>query len=426
MNPPSPLPEVTDAPKELSETPVNQPEPGVTQTSKPLSLPDEITSTDKPPPATNPESLSPTVSLEGMESIRDLSSGEEIEIRWVQMFSESDGWSLATPRGGGDNHLLITTDGGLSWQDRSPPQPENEEHQTAIANFFDLAHGWVVYTPSDPLSPSDEMYIWRTRDGGGTWLPSNSLDRSGLAETFSPSHLQFIDLLNGWLLVHVGVGMNHDYIALYRTNDGGVSWVRIQDPFVKDSSIQACYKTGMQFTDPNNGWITGDCSGVSAGALLFHSEDGGESWEFVQLPEPIPGLFAEPGPACGTYSPVFLEPSLGHLVVRCNLPESEIFLMEYFGYKTEDAGLNWVTETFPGGELVMIDELTRWAMGNDQYQTSDGGGNWEFLSKVEWDGQFSFVNSQMGWASAHWGDEYGLLKTQDGAKNWTLVKPVIR
>lgn len=423
---PSPLPDVTNAPIGLRETPVNQPKPDVIQTSNPLSLPAEIILTDEPLSTANPEILYPTVSLEGMEFIGDLSSGEEIEIRWVKMFSEFDGWSLATPRGGGDHHLFITTDGGLSWLDRSPPQPENEEHQTAIANFLDLSHGWVVYTPSNPLMPSDQVYVWRTTDGGSTWLPSNRLDQSGLAESFSPSHLQFVDLFNGWFLVHVGVGMNHDYIALYRTKDGGLSWERIQDPFVEDSSIQACLKTGMQFTDPDHGWLTGDCSGVAAGALLFRSEDGGLSWEFVQLPEPLPGMFSESGPACGTYSPVFLDTLKGHLVVRCIIHEGETIPTKYFGFKTEDAGKTWMIESFPGGELIMFDELTRWGMGRVQYQTLDGCENWELVSQVDWDGGFSFINSQIGWAAARWETKYGLVKTQDGARNWILIKPVIR
>jgi photosystem II stability/assembly factor-like uncharacterized protein len=423
---PSPPSGITNTPDESKETLVDNQKPTVTLKSELNATHEEKAQTNERLPDSDLNAPYPTLSLEEVETIGKLSSGEEVQILWVQMFSETEGWSLATNEGGGDHHLLYTSDGGVSWEDRSPPQPDMEESQVAIANFIDLVHGWVVYTPFDPQLPLDQVYVWRTSDGGGTWLPSNFLDRNGLAESFYPSRLQFTDPLNGWLLVHVGVGMNHDYIALYQTKDGGVSWMRIQDPFVEDSSIQACLKTGMQFTDPDHGWLTGDCSGVAVGALLFRSDDGGLSWDFVQLPEPLPGIFSEGGPACGTYSPVFLDTQKGHLVVRCIIYEGETITGKYFGYKTEDSGKTWLIEPFPGGELIMVDELTRWGMGRDQYQTMDGGENWEMVSQVDWDGRFIFLNSQIGWASARWETKYGLLKTQDGARNWILMKPIIR
>jgi photosystem II stability/assembly factor-like uncharacterized protein len=57
------------------------------------------------------------------------------------------------------------------------------------------------------------------------------------------------------------------------------------------------------------------------------------------------------------------------------------------------------------------------------YRTDDGGETWEHVKTVFWDGQFSFVGSQYGWAVARSGEALALVKTVDGGSSWVELEP---
>ena len=55
----------------------------------------------------------------------------------------------------------------------------------------------------------------------------------------------------------------------------------------------------------------------------------------------------------------------------------------------------------------------------------DGGRSWDFVKTVQWDGQFSFVSDQVGWAVARQGEALALVSTTNGGRTWNLLKPSI-
>jgi len=176
--------------------------------------------------------------------------------------------------GEGSDHVLTTADGGQTWRDVTPPEPAPKEGNLAAQGYFaDAGAAWVIYHSQNEMVIPAAALVWRTQDSGQTWQPSLPLDLQGLNEFYSPSDLVFADSQNGWLLVHVGAGMSHDYVALFRTQDGGQTWARLLDPY-GDSGIQSCQKNGLVFPTAQNGWLTGDCGGVMAGAFLFQTADG--------------------------------------------------------------------------------------------------------------------------------------------------------
>lgn len=75
--------------------------------------------------------------------------------------------------------------------------------------------------------------------------------------------------------------------------------------------------------------------------------------------------------------------------------------------------------------MLFINPDVGWALGKDIYQTADGGQTWTKMSTVQWEGQFSFVSEQLGWAVARSGKEYALVQTEDGGKTWDIIDPVI-
>jgi photosystem II stability/assembly factor-like uncharacterized protein len=345
----------------------------------------------------------------------------------IHMIDVNVGWAIGGLVNIGD-HVLHTSDGGNTWMDLTPPEEvaPSGDNKTATGFFQDAQTAWVIFSNTSGITPSQSV-VWHTQDGGLSWQASQPLDISDLTEFYNPSHLQFVAGQTGWLLVHVGVGMNHDYIVLYRSQDGGASWARIQDPYNDSSSIMSCSKTGMLFTDATHGWITGDCHGVAAGVQLFKSGDGGETWEPVALPDPtnLPGLFSNFQAACGSYDPFFFSNELGHLGVECAYYDQNPIAYQYFVFTTQDGGITWTSSTYPGESLYFFSVDTGWALAMKIQRTNDGGLTWTAISDVTWSAQVDFVSEQIGWAIAQEGDQIALVKTMNGGARWTMLVPTV-
>jgi hypothetical protein len=121
--------------------------------------------------------------------------------------------------------LLVTADGGTSWSVRSLPGQVQLE-----IDFTDANHLWAVASSSDVLSnhldpnggpasfvgPSLALPLYRTDDGGGTWVPVQtglSLQSQQYGQFW---RVQFLDQSNGFA-VYGGT-------LLLKTTDGGHTW----------------------------------------------------------------------------------------------------------------------------------------------------------------------------------------------------------
>jgi photosystem II stability/assembly factor-like uncharacterized protein len=346
------------------------------------------------------------------------------------MQDADSGWAIGGVGRTGD-HVLTTADGGQTWRDVTPPEPAPADTSLEALGYFASANSaWVTYRSQNEMVIPASARIWRTQDAGQTWQPSSPLDLQGLAEVYWPSDLVFADAQNGWLLVHVGAGMSHDYVALFHTQDGGQTWSRLLDPY-GDSGIQACQKNALVFPSAQNGWLTGDCGGVMAGAFLFQTSDAGQTWQPVTLPDPAeaPGLFSDPNTICGTQSPVFSSPQEGRLILRCSDTTQDPYVTHYYLYATRDGGAAWASSSSPQGTLDFTSGENGWALGRDLYHTTDGGQTWNMVKSVNWDGQFSFVSDDLGWAVARAETDTAILialvQTTDGGQTWTEIHPLI-
>ncbi len=377
------------------------------------------TTTSPPPTATNtplPENV-----------IQHFPSGQEFTVNFIHMIDASTGWAIGGLVGIGD-HVFFTTDGGSTWKDVTPPEQEaaSNERKFAIGFFQDARTAWVTYAINTGNPVPTQAAVWRTSDGGATWQASQPLDLTGLTEIYTPSDLQLVDGKSGWLLVHAGVGMNHDYVVLYRTADGGASWSRVLDPYT-DGGIQSCVKTAMLFTDATDGWLTGDCNGVKAGVELWNTTDAGSTWKEVTLPAPAgaPNLFTDMNVACGSYDPVFFGNVMGHLSVRCSNFSSTQVSYSYYIFTTQDGGSTWTGATYPGNALYFFSADTGWALAKKIQLTTDGGKTWTAISDVTWTPQMDFVSEKIGWAVATAGQEIALVRTDNGGSRWSILVPAV-
>jgi photosystem II stability/assembly factor-like uncharacterized protein len=349
-----------------------------------------------------------------------------LTIATIDMLDEQNGWAIGGVEGG-SQHILRTGDGGLTWQDVTPPQaaPEKGALLQAAGHFMDARQAWVFYTLDDgrPIYPA---VVWHTADGGASWQSSQQIDLGGVEYQFSYPGLQFTDAQHGWLMAHVGAGMNHDYVMLYRSQDGGQSWQRLIDPYM-DGGIQACYKPGMEFVDAQQGWLPVDCNGVMPGALLYHTADGGETWEMVNLPPPAdqPGIFENYAVACGVRQAIFFTPQMGYAGVTCANYDTDPLTTLYYLYTTQDGGVTWTSSAYPGGSLTFLDAQMGWAQNEDIYHTTDGGATWTKIANVSWQAEFDFVSQEQGWAIAEAGEDTALVQSKDGGVYWSEIEPEI-
>lgn len=410
-----------------TDTPTLLLSPTDTPTLPPSATP-TLTDTDTPPNPPSPYSLTPTLAGPAMAHFVP---GQKIDIMFIHMVDVNQGWGIGGLNKDSD-HIFRTQDGGQTWRDVTPPQPAADASAeiTAMGYFLNAATAWVAYGPS-PESGGMPPFIqvWKTNDGGGTWSYA-SIDTSVVSgEAFSPYFLNFADTQHGWLMVYLGSGMMHAYVALFMTTDGGATWTDILDPFT-ENDIQSFSKTGMIFVDPQTGWLTRDAQGVDTTPHIFRTTDSGVTWTRLDLPTPanVPNLYDSY--ACGSYSPNAFSVLSVTVAMKC-LDLATYKIEKDYVYFTSDGGITWQTYPLPadyslGKGLYFFSPQSGLALGHKIYKTTDGGQTWKFIQQVSWDGQFSFVNMDLGWSYViNDQGEIALVKTVNGGETWTMLHPVV-
>ncbi|TDI84792.1 MAG: hypothetical protein E2O74_04515 [Chloroflexi bacterium] len=343
-----------------------------------------------------------------------------ILITYIQMITAERGWGIGG-LGGNSDHVFRTNDGGQSWMDVTPAEPVPEEtdpSKSVVGYFLNPMTGWVAYY-EDSTDPSPVRFrVWGTTDGGETWSPSRAIELEFLGTPDFPPLLGFEDADNGWLIARYGpAGMFKYPIYLLRTADGGKRWEMAITP--AEGDLQSCRKTGVDFGSLMVGWATvADCPIVAPEVAV--TRDGGRSWEPIMLPAPEnrPALFETE--LCEGHSPQLVSELIGVVAVSCRTG-----LKLNYIYTTEDGGASWESYLYPGGELALLNPRITYAFGRQIHQTVDGGRSWDFVKTVQWDGQFSFVSDQVGWAVARQGEALALVSTTNGGRTWNLLKPSI-
>ena len=369
-------------------------------------------------------------------SIPHLAAGHAFDITFIHMVNANQGWGIGGLVQAAD-HVFRTQNGGKTWRDVTPPQPAPTEGDTiaALGFFTDASTGWVAYGgPLGSGSVPPYLLVWYTDDGGASWtygvINTTSVNRI----SFSPWYLDFVDSQHGWLLVFLGGGMMHAYVALYSTSDGGATWTDILDPNTEiDIDIQSFAKTGMLFVDAQTGWLTRDSQGVEDIPDTFLTRDGGVVWSRIALPAPsgMTGWFDNN--SCGMYSPVAFSTQSVLFTMKC-LDNATYKVEHDYLYSTSDSGQTWQSAPLPpdfkvsnppSGGLYFTNAQTGLALGRVIYRTDNGGRSWSLAKLVNWDGQFTFLDLNTGWAVASNAGQIALVQTVDGGRTWQKVRPVV-
>jgi photosystem II stability/assembly factor-like uncharacterized protein len=415
----------------------------ITATQEPTRTAEAAASTGSPAAATQTESLPPptptSTQMPTAGPIAHLEKGTTLALSHIDMIDARSGWATGGAAAyAGKDHVLRTADGGFTWIDVTSPEmivADPPTDRIAVAGFWNADTAWVTFYSANLQPPAASPVVWLTADGGATWTQSAPLDLSGWEGPYRVSDLFLINANTGWVFAHRGDDPASDRIALFQTVNGGKKWDLVIDPAV-DAGIQECEKTGILFTGPWNGWLTGDCRGNTPGTFVYQTFDGGKSWIEAPLPSPAipPGVFTSPDYACRVHDPVFFAQNT-NLVLAVECASKSTPTTAHFLFTSNLDGSNWHTLNYPGGTLAVRspgdgrvfrgDVGSGLAVDKDMYIFDGKAGTWEKINTIDWSGRFDFVDWNKGWAAAVCSGHLPcLMYTDDGGRSWTDLAPV--
>jgi len=398
-----------------------------TRTLPPQPLPEVITPSAEEPTT---EAINPTSEEATVETVTPWSTiapqpagppqlppGNQVQLDEIHMVSQTEGWGIS----GGI--LLITADGGQTWVEATPSADGVDKIYGA---FLDRQTAWIIFSSGGQIDTTLTIYF--TTDGGHTWTHNQgSPITTNVVGDITWAEFAALDTQNVWVMVrgvYVGAGTHYNH-ELFHTTDGGVSWCSL------DGEISDDY-TGMVFADKQFGLRTLQTTGAyGPGAPAYDiTTDGGATWGGRELPPPpeSPDLFNQ-YPYCESYQPVLLSTQSIHMLMGCFDYYTPPTQFTSYLYSSQDGGTTWTTVHLPDKVLASNDTLIYFdadhamLLGRDMYKSADGGKTWSYIQTVTWDGQFTFVDPQHGWATGGAEGDKALVSTVDGGKKWTLIKP---
>ena len=251
------------------------------------------------------------------------------------------------------NYIYKSMDDGETWQ-------EVLRARNLFAVRTHPLHPNVVFAGCDGLY-GDSVAVYRSRNGGTTWQPcTNGIDRptiGTIAISFSNPNV-----------VYAGGGHRSNPGKLYRSDDGGDTWVGILpaiDPKVANISDIVVHPT-----EPHT--VLFSCVALlSTHRGIYKSHDGGITWRQVFNGTPIYSLAISP-----TDPNVMYAGGAGYFLRSVDGGESWSL---------------WATLPYPGVEIYSIAPhphdanriwLSRASLGI--YYSGDGGRTWERWNNGAW------------------------------------------
>lgn len=274
---------------------------------------------------------------------------------------------------GVDGTILHTIDGGLNW--------------VPIQSSITVGLGKVQFINPDTGWVASSHYIYRTTDGGSSWVEQLYLPSSNDV-IFD---IEFIAGLPGEPIRGFATG---GLQKTWRTDDGGETWDQIRGACGEGNFTSCC------FVDKNKGWFVGAPS-VSFPATIMCTTDGGNTFEEQVNPITEPYL----------RDVYFINDQIGLAVGNYG---QTVY--------TSNGGVNW--EQRPNGsktwtEVFLTETGNAWAIGFDGKiaHSTDWGYNWQSqesgVNDLLWG--IHFINDNEGWVVGQISSQYGvLLHTTNG------------
>ncbi len=324
----------------------------------------------------------------------------------LHMIDATTGWAVA------GNAVLRTTDGGVSWQDVTPPG--HAFGRGSAANFLTASLAWIAL----PQAGQTTTTIFRTSDSGKRW-------QEATVQAAFVKQISFLDAQHGWILSgkENAAGAPAETAEVLRTTDGGQTWQSVSTALFSDATPPGHLpyggqKSGIYFLNSSTGWVTGTVMANDL-AWLYVTHDGGKTWYQQTLPRPR----GVPSAQLSILAPAFFSATAGLLPVRFSDFTTGRGIATVI-YVTHDGGTTWQpTASVPAALAAshFLDMQQGWVTdGTALFRTGDGGQQWTRLASsthFKNVAQLDFVSRTTGWAIS----EQGLLKTVDGGQRWSAI-----
>lgn len=266
--------------------------------------------------------------------------------------------------GGVNSGVYKTTDGGMNWNKLSSGLPQGPLGRIGLSLFLSKPN--VVYALVENLNPKD---------------PSKPLNTKGMMNTYRDDY--YDQLVGG---------------ELYRSDDNGITWKKMNDPAVNLSN-KAAYSFNRINVDPAD-----ENKVYVLGVSIFYTFDGGRSWKGISH-EPgllFPNMF-------GDVRTMWIDPKdSNHLMVG-----SDGGLYESF-----DGGKNVVHHyNIPAGEFYRVEADMKepyniygglqdheiWAAPSNGWSGQISLDDWRIIGsgdgmfiKVDSDSRYAYFTGQFG------------------------------
>ena len=248
--------------------------------------------------------------------------------------------------------------------------------------FTDGKRGWMA---------GDGGLVYRTEDGGRTWV------RQVVGTTESINDLYFRDKENGYLVAGSVVHM---------TSDSGRTWREARRFTPADFGGGTPELYSVRFASKKKGWIVGSISrrDVVTDSLVLHTDDGGATWRTQLVPSRDELIHLD-----------FADDKRGWIA-----GDKGTILA------TADGGLNWSRQrTGTNATLYhvhFLDDERGWAVGERGtiLRTTNGGETWASMVAPGLPSRATFLSVQFAGKEQGWivGRGGHILRSDDGGRTW--------
>jgi photosystem II stability/assembly factor-like uncharacterized protein len=297
-------------------------------------------------------------------------------------FADSlNGWITSSGNDSATAGIFHTSDGGGTWA---------LQHQSSWSSWLAGLGGpncWAI---------DKKDTLLHTRDGGLHWQKISLLPLPGLDSAKALDYLYFYDTSRGWVSID-GWRAGQEFFPIYKTTNGGLSWTE------RDSGADFFEFPLIQFTDPLNGYLTGENNFLDA------TTDGGLSWNRLTFLRYEQSMDMQ-----------FVSNDMGWVSSGFGMTSTELA-------KTTDSGRDWTYGSLVfecsgfNTHLRFVDTLSGWvaaySCGNggrtEVWHTTNSGTNWTLQdSSAKFGPQRVYcVDSRHCWIV---GDGGGIMRTSDG------------
>ena len=317
--------------------------------------------------------------------------------------------------------LAVTTNGGRSWADRTPPgvQPGSLSRYISQAGATGPADAWATYSPISG-EPTTQTFL-ATTDAGLHWEELGPLPSPECSPKMLSAAVGFCIASDG--------AMGVAPVTIYRTSDGGHRWALESrsasawpgaEPGTPGALSAGCDKF-VGFSTPADGWATFLCpQGLSP---VAGSTDGGRTWTARPL-APLPAFYrVSPNDGFAQWdSPPVFDGKVGAVGLDVDL-HGETSIV----YRSTDGGDSWRPVVPPGRprdwSVDIVSGLT-WKLvaGRTILTTTNGGQSWRAATSnlaFSPGDRLDFVTARTGWYTPY--DSGALYRTTDGGRTWAGV-----